>query len=119
MADKILLHNMTFYGFHGVYEHERELGQRFFVDVEFSLDLSKAGSTDDLNDTVDYAALYERIKDITENRRFQLLEALGNHVAELVLAVPLVDEVTVRVRKPSVPIPGALDYVQVQVTRRR
>ena len=52
--DRISLHNMRFYGYHGVYEHEREMGQRFEIDVELSLDLAQAGATDELEDTLDY-----------------------------------------------------------------
>lgn len=119
MKDKIVLSNMMFYGFHGTYEHERELGQRFYVDIEFVIDCTMAGKTDDLKDTVDYTAIYSRIKEITENRRFQLLEALASNIAENVLAWEKISEVTVRVRKPAVPIPGQLDYVQLEITRRR
>lgn len=119
MKDKIILHNMMFYGFHGTYEHERELGQRFYVDAELVTDSSMAGKTDDLRHTVDYTAVYAKIKEIVENRRFQLLEALAGNIAESVLAWDKIDEVTVRVRKPAVPIPGQLDYVQFEMTRSR
>jgi dihydroneopterin aldolase len=54
MNDKILLKNMKFYGFHGVFEHERELGQTFTVDLEIQLDLDIPGKTDLLADTLDY-----------------------------------------------------------------
>jgi len=120
-VDKILLQNMMFYGFHGVYEYEREQGQRFYVDVELKADLQKSGHTDALNDTVDYTALYSRIKEIVENHRFQLLEALGTHIAEVILAIGsgIVSEVTVRIRKPAVPIAGQIDFVQVEITRGR
>ncbi|GBG56316.1 7,8-dihydroneopterin aldolase [Sporomusaceae bacterium FL31] len=120
MTDKILLRNMMFYGFHGVYEYEREQGQRFYLDIELMGDFAKAGQTDNLQDTVDYTAIYSRIKDIVENRRFQLLEALGNHIAEVVLAANTsLQAVTVRIRKPAVPIPGQLDFVQIEISRSR
>lgn len=117
--NKILLENMMFYGFHGVHEYEREQGQRFYVDVEMTADLSKAGQTDDLNDTIDYTVVYDSVKDIMENHRFQLLEALGTHIAEDIVTMPLIDEVTIRIRKPAVPIHGQLEYVQVETTRKK
>ena len=119
MSEKILLQNMVFYGFHGVYEFERELGQRFYVDVEMSGDLEQAANNDSLEDTIDYVNVYNRTKDIVENHRYQLLEALAGHIAGVVLDMPRVREVTVRVRKPSVPIAAALDYVQVEVSRSK
>ena len=119
MSNKILLQNMMFYGFHGVYEYEREQGQRFYVDVEMCADLSLAGKTDNLLDTIDYTAIYSHIKEIMENHRFQLLEAVGAHIADVILATTIATDVTIRIRKPAVPIPGPLDFVQVETCRRK
>ncbi|BBB93202.1 MAG TPA: dihydroneopterin aldolase [Methylomusa anaerophila] len=120
MSDKISLKNMVFYGFHGVYEYERELGQRFYVDVEMTSNLEQAGHTDQLNHTIDYVNVYNKTKDLVENHRFQLLEALTSHLAEAILSLDSrIETVTVRVRKPSVPIAAALDYVEVEATRRQ
>ena len=56
--DKIILSGMVFYGFHGMSEAEQELGQRFDVDLVVRLDLSKAGASDMLEDTISYTHLY-------------------------------------------------------------
>lgn len=120
MSHRVSLKNMVFYGFHGVYEFERELGQRFYVDIDLKADLSKAGKSDNLQETVDYVGVYNQTKSIVENQRFQLLEALTYHIGDEVLrSHPIVEEVVVRVRKPSVPIAAALDYVEVEAVRRR
>lgn len=120
MSHRVSLKNMVFYGFHGVYEFERELGQRFYVDVDLKADLRRAGKSDNLQETVDYVSVYNQTKDIVENQRFQLLEALSYHIAGEILRLhPLVEEATVRVRKPSVPIAAALDFVEVEAVRRR
>ena len=116
--DKILLQNMQFYGYHGVYEHEREMGQRFQVDVELSLDTTKAEQTDDLEDTLDYVSAYVEVRTVVETRKFRLLEALAANIAASLLKGKVV-QVTVRVRKPAVPLPGHLDFVQAEVTRTR
>lgn len=57
--DTILLKGLVFHGYHGVLEEERRLGQKFVVDIEASADLARAGQTDDLADTVNYAAVYQ------------------------------------------------------------
>lgn len=119
MCNKILLQNMMFYGFHGAHEYEREQGQRFYVDVEISADLSLAATNDDLSQTIDYTLVYNQIKEVMENHRFQLLEAVSAHIAEAILKATIAAEVTIRIRKPAVPIPGPLDYVQVETTRRK
>ncbi len=115
---RITLQNMMFYGYHGVYEHEREMGQRFAVDAEMTLDMTKAGATDELEDSLDYVAAYEDIRAVVENNKFKLLEALATKIADVLLKGP-VTEATVRVRKPGVTLPGQLDFVQVEVTRGR
>jgi dihydroneopterin aldolase len=115
---KVMLKNMMFYGYHGVYEHEREMGQRFMVDVELGFDMAKASVSDELQDTVNYVAVYDEIKTMVETHKFKLLEALAGSIADRLLT-GLVTSVTVRVRKPSVPLPAPLDYVEVEFTRSR
>ncbi len=118
MNDNILLKNMMFYGYHGVYEYEREQGQRFYVDAELELDFAEAAKSDDWRDAVDYVAAYGQIKAIFETQRFKLMESLAAHIAETLLQ-GAVRRVTVRVRKPGVPLPGHIDYVQIETTRSK
>ena len=120
MEDKILLTGMTFYGYHGVRPEEKELGQRFVVDVEMDVDLRAAGSSDDLNQTVDYSHVYRVVKEIFEGPSRNLLEALADETAGAVLRTFAVEGVRVRVAKPHVSIKGAvLDGAAVEVYRRR
>ena len=115
---KIRIHNMMFYGFHGFYEYEREQGQKFFIDVEVETKNDHGVETDDLKDAVDSAVVYDIVKDVTENKRFQLLMALSGHIGDRLLQkYPTVKSATVRIRKPSVPISGPIDYVEVETTR--
>ena len=79
--DKIILNNLGFYGYHGVLSEEKSLGQKFFIDVELLLDTKKAGKSDDMNQSVSYADVYDVIKDITENKKFNLIEALAENIA--------------------------------------
>jgi len=115
MNDKILLQNMMFYGYHGVYEYEREQGQKFYVDVELYMDSKQACDTDDLQQTVDYVAAYFQIKTIFETKKFNLMEALADHIGKTLLQ-GLISKVVVRVRKPGAPLPGEFDYVQFETT---
>lgn len=117
MDDKIILKNMMFYGFHGVHEYERQHGQRFYLDVEIGTELGPAGLTDDLANSIDYTKIYADIKTIMENSSMHLLEALAENIAKIILKHDLVQSVKVNVRKPLVPIPGQLDYVEVSIFR--
>src|SRR5690625_4139396 len=106
MDDRVTLRNMQFYARHGVYGAERELGQRFEVDVDLFLDASEAAATDDLAKAVNYVDVYEFVKEVVQGEPFNLIEALAGAVADGVLERFPVDGVTVRVRKPSVAIGG-------------
>ncbi len=119
MNDTITLSNMIFYGRHGVYPHEQEHGQRFHVDIEMSADLEQAAQTDELAATIDYTAVYARIKQIIETEHYQLLEALCGRIADSILQFVHVKRVVVRIRKPAAPLPGALDFVQVALVRNK
>jgi 7,8-dihydroneopterin aldolase/epimerase/oxygenase len=117
--DRIVLHNMVFRGRHGVHAAERELGQRFEVDVELGLDLARAMVSDALQDSVDYSRAYTIVREEVEEHQYQLLEGLaGAIVRRLMVELPIIS-VLVRVRKPQVPIHGILSYAAVEVQRRR
>ena len=67
--DKVYVEGMEFYGYHGVFEEENKLGQRFKVDLTAELDLSKAGKTDDLSYTINYAELYVQFRIVNGIRK--------------------------------------------------
>jgi dihydroneopterin aldolase len=117
--DRIILHNMVFRGRHGVHPAERELGQRFEVDVELTLDLSQAMLSDALQDTIDYSRAYAIVREEVEEHQYQLVEALAGAMARRLLAELPAAAVLVRVRKPQVPLPGVLSYTAVEIRRER
>ena len=118
--DKIRLTGMQFYGYHGAIHAEGELGQRFEVDVEIALDLSIAGASDRLQDTLNYASVFESARSIIEGPRAQLIESVASRIAQQVLADnPKAAAVVVRLRKPEAPIPGIFASVEVEIERRQ
>ncbi len=120
MSDRIELRGMRFMGRHGVLLEERMEPQPFEVDVDMEADLTAAAATDDLTATVDYSAVFEQARTRVEDDSFRLIEALAGAVADDVLAAhQRVAAVTVRVRKPSAPLPGAFDTVEATIRRIR
>jgi 7,8-dihydroneopterin aldolase/epimerase/oxygenase len=117
--DKITLCNMVFRGGHGVHPAERELGQRFEVDVELALDLSRAMASDALQDTVDYGRVYAIVREEVEEHHYQLIEALAGAIVRRLLEELAVTSVLVRVRKPQVPLDGILSFTAVEIQRQR
>lgn len=114
----IRLHNMTFYGYHGISSAERQTGRRFEVDVELVADLNKPARTDKLKDTVNYTEVYRTVEEMVEQNSFSLLETIAVRLANQILDKFKPQEVTVRVRKKIPPVPGNLDHIEVEVTRK-
>lgn len=116
---KVSLKDMIFYGFQGIYEYEREQGSKLYVDVEMVTKDDRASETDDLEDTINYATLYPVIKDMVEESKCNLLVYVAAQVGDGILQRSKhVAEVTVRIRKEAVPVPGPLDCIEVEVTRK-
>lgn len=106
--DNVVLEGMLFYGYHGVNPEERSLGQRFLVDVSLTTDLRAAGRSDELADTVNYSAVYKRVRSIVEGTPRHLIEAVAEEIATALLIEFAVNSVTVAVQKPEVALRGAV-----------
>ena len=119
--DRITLEGMVFFGRHGALPAERELGQRFVVGVEMSLDLQPAGTSDNLTETVDYGEVHREVREVVEGEPVNLIEAVAEKVAASVLKHhPPVEEVRVRVAKPDVRLGDTvLESAAVEILRRR
>ena len=86
---------------------------------EPALNHREAGRGDDLAMTADYKAVYELVRRIEAAQHYQLMEALAYDVIQAILREFDLDEVTVRVRKQSVPLGGLVDHAEVEMTRRK
>lgn len=119
-ADVIRLHNAVFYAYHGVLSDEQTLGGKFEVDVDLHCDLSRGARTDNLRQTVNYERVYESINKLVLGRKYYLIEALAETIADgLLREFRKITKVVVRVRKPSAPVKGVIDYVEVEIGRER
>ena len=103
-------------GVHGVLPEEQSRSQPFEVDIELEVDLSTAGQSDNLDDTVDYSAVSEAVSRVVKNERYQLIERLATRIGEVCRTDDRVSAVTVTVRKLHPPVRAMLDHVAVRVT---
>jgi len=117
--DTIQIEGIEFYGYHGDLPAERELGQRYTVDLSLTCDCAPAGRTDRIEETIDYAAVAKRVDEIGRTERFHLLEALAERIAGMILQEFVPAEVRVTVTKPHPPIPLSIGKVGVTICRRR
>jgi len=113
---KVFLKGMEFFAYHGVNEEEKILGQRFKIDVEFYIDEVKE---DNIYDTVSYSYVYKLVREIVEEKKFNLMESLAREIGNEILAIEKVKEVVVRVSKVSPPIKGILKEAGVEYRKKK
>lgn len=125
MVDSIELRGVRAVGCHGLLPEERERAQPFEVDLDLELDLSRAGRSDDLADTVDYGAVAEAVRAEIEGPHSDLLEHLADRIARRAVATagagadrPVVTAVEVCVRKLRPPVPADMASAGVRIRRR-
>ena len=111
--DKILIAGLRELGVHGVLPEEQGRPQPFEVDVELDVDLTAAGDSDHLDETVDYSAVAEAVSRVVKSERYHLLERLATRIAEVCGADPRVKAATVTVRKLHPPVRAMVDHVAV------
>ena len=117
-GDIIRVKNMTFHAYHGVWDEEQEIGQRFEVDLDLKTDTRAASDTDKLKDTIDLYKVFQVVEDVVQNRKFRLVETMAERIAQAVIAQFNVSELMVRVRKPHAPIRGIQDGIEIEITRK-
>jgi 7,8-dihydroneopterin aldolase/epimerase/oxygenase len=122
MLDQICLTKIRGYGYTGALPEEQVLGQWFEVDVTLWLDLSQAGNSDRLEDTLNYCTIIDPVKRLISTAKFVLLERLATAIADLILyppsphAIP-VQQVRVRLIKPHAPIPDFDGTITIELIR--
>lgn len=85
----------------GVYDWEREITQTVSLDLQMAFDIRLAGKSDSITDTLDYKAVSKRLIQVVEGGEFQLVEALAEHCAEIVLAEFPVEWLRLKLSKPG------------------
>lgn len=116
-VDEIQLEGLSVFGRHGVFDHERENGQQFVIDLRLHLPLQDAAASDDVADTVHYGELADRVAAIVAGEPVNLIETLAERIAQAVLDDERVLFVAVTVHKPQAPIDQSFADVSVTVHR--
>ena len=119
MTDRIVLQGISARGRHGVLDFEKADGQDFVVDVTLEVDLRRAGRSDVLAHTVNYAEVAADVVSLITGPSLDLIEALADQIAAAALRRPLVQAVEVTVHKPQAPVGVPFGDVRVSVERHR
>jgi dihydroneopterin aldolase len=119
VVDRILLSGIECYAYGGVSDAEKEIGQRYRIDLELSVDTRRAGSSDSIEDAVHYGLVHDAVVASLRSRSFNLLESAADRIARNVLERFAVDCVMVRLSKLLPPIDGMVASAAVEITRER
>lgn len=114
-----MLDGLTVSALCGALPEERVRRQPFVIDIAIEADLSIAGASDDLDDTINYGAVTEAVQEMIDDEQFTLLERMAQRVVEVVFEQPRATAVTVTVRKVRPPVPELLDTSGVRIHRSR
>lgn len=120
ILDKITIKNLKLFAYHGVNPEEKENGQNFFIDLDYYLNLQNACRSDNLDDTVSYAAVVKTVRKAFVAESYDLIEKAAQTVADAVLdAFEQISRVDVTLKKPEAPVKAEFDYMAVSISRER
>jgi len=117
---KIVIEEMEFYAFHGHYQEEQIVGNRFLVDLEMDADLTAAAASDSLNDAVNYQQAYQIIKNEMRRTKSNLLENIGKRILDALYdEMEGIEKATIRIRKLNPPMGGPIKSVGIEMSRNK
>lgn len=123
MTDAIQLRGLRLTGIVGLLAEERERAQPLELDLDVEVDLTAAGLSDDLSDSVDYGAVCDAVAEVVSGPDAVsplLLERLAAAVTDAVFGVDgRIDAVVVAIRKLRPPVPHDLETSAVKIRRQR
>lgn len=115
----ITLENMEFHAYHGCLEHEKKLGNTFIVNLSMELDTTKAGTSDELHDTLNYQLVYDVVKAQMEMPS-QLIEHVGQRIIDSVFdTFQQLTTLEVKLAKLNPPLGGKVNSVNICLRKCR
>ncbi len=116
--DEIRIDNLEVYAYHGVYPEENEQGQEFYVNAVLYTDTRRAGLSDELELSTNYGEVCHFISEWMQQHTCKLIETVAENLAkEILFNFPLVQEVTIEIRKPEAPVGLPFESVSVRINR--
>lgn len=117
--DKIYIRDLEFIGYHGVFEEEKKLGQKFYVSLELITNLRDAGLNDDILKTTHYGEVAKTVEKVFFSKKYDLIETLAEDIArEILLNFNLISKLKLEIKKPWAPVGIPLDNVTVEINRK-
>ena len=100
-ADRVFIDDLRIQTVIGIFDWEREITQTISIDLQMEFDISRAAESDEIEDTLDYKSVSKRLIQFVESSEFQLVEALAEHCARIVLEEFPVNWLCLKLSKPG------------------
>ena len=117
--DTIKITGIKTFGYHGVFEHEKDSGQEFIVDIEYKYETKDAISNDEIDNAIDYGAVILKVKSIVESGSKNLIETVANQIAYALLINFQINWVKVTLHKPHAPVEISFKDISIVVERSK
>ena len=118
--DQLRIKDLEVYAYHGLFGAEKELGQRFVLDLILDYDMTRAAKTGDLTASIHYGELAQDLTHWCQESKEDLIETLAHKLIDRIfLTHPLVQKVSLEVKKPWAPVPLPLETCSVKLVRRK
>ncbi|MDD5570851.1 MAG: dihydroneopterin aldolase [Bacteroidales bacterium] len=112
----IQIEGMEFFAYHGCFEEEQIIGNKFTVDISIETDLSEAAETDDLNKTINYQEVYNIVKNEMEVKSRLLENVAGRIIKKINSNFTSIKKVEIKISKINPQLGGKTDNVSVQMS---
>lgn len=99
--DTVYVHGLAVDTVIGIFDWEREIRQKVVLDVEMAVDISPSAATEDIDRTVSYKDVSDRLTQFIEQSEFLLVETMAEEIAGLILAEFAVPFVRIKLGKPD------------------
>ena len=117
MTSEILIDDMEFFALHGFYPEEQKIGCRYTVSLIINTSLELSGTTDNLNDTINYENVYQIVKHIMDNP-VRLIEHVAALIMDAILShYPQIEHLDIRLYKYNPPLGGQLNRVGIHLAK--
>ena len=118
--DQLRIKDLEVYAYHGVFAAEKELGQRFVLDLILDYDMTRAAKTGDLTASIHYGELAQELVKWCQESKEDLIETLAYQlIGKIFQSYDLVEKVSLEVKKPWAPVPLPLDTCSVKLVRQK
>ena len=121
MKNTIVIKGLKVFGYHGIHDEEKSVGQEFIIDVYMAVKNLPGCITDKIDDTVSYSEVAKFVKEIFVHKSCNLIECVGEKLARAILdKFRKIDEIKLVIKKPNAPISELeFEYVGVEIFRKR